>query len=146
MPIAVARLYVEKYFDQNSKKIVNFKNEKLLNQPGWVQNEDVQEYLKHFEKYYSDDEDESPTMNDDGAASFEFFSFENGLTYYKIYPEMPVVIPTESYKHANNFYVMDKNGYISVEGNIKGNIMLENRFPKTKTYGDGTKITYNHFL
>jgi len=119
-----------------------FKNEIPLNQPGWSQNKDVQEYLKHFEKYYSDDEDTSPSM----IESFEFFSFENGLTHYKIYPEMPVVIPTESYKHANNFYVMDRNGYISVEGNVKGNIMLENRFPKTKTYSDGTRITYNHFL
>ena len=74
------------------------------------------------------------------------FSFENGLTYYKTYPSIPKKINTSKYKHANNVYVMDRKGYLKIEGsNLKGDIQLTNRNPKSVSYTDGTKISYYSF-
>jgi len=74
------------------------------------------------------------------------FSFENGLTYYHINKNTPSVISTKPYQNANKTYIMDKNGLLTISGNVKeGNIKLQDKQTKTLSYTDGTEISYYKF-
>lgn len=102
--------------------------------------------VKEAIRYVLPDEEEfEEEMSIETPSSFAF-SFENGLTYYQTYPSIPKKINTSKYKNANNVYVMDRKGYLKIEGsNLKGDVQLTKRTPKSVSYTDGTKISYYSF-
>lgn len=77
------------------------------------------------------------------------FSFENGLTYYHIYPDTPSTINMNKYNNANNVYIADKKGMMKVENHkSNGKIHINKaslKHSNSKEYTDGTKISYYSF-
>jgi hypothetical protein len=138
------------YFKENIKNNIN------------IDDEDVRMYKQDYNNLYDCLQDDKELLNLffplGKHSSFSFdnitkehfaFSFENGLTYYNIYPEAPSSINMNKYNNANNVYIIDKKGIMKVKTNKSNSKIHINKDTinksNTKEYTDGTKLSYYRF-